>query len=241
MTELSTRVDEVADGIYRISTALPPEFLPGGFSFNQYLIVAAEPLLWHTGPRKLFAGIRAAVARVIDPARLGWVGLSHFEADECGSLNEWLALAPRAQPVCGRVAALVSVEDFADRAPRALADGEVLDLGGKRLRWLDAPHLPHAWECGHAFEESTSTLLCGDLLTQPGVGLPAVTRADILAPSEAFRGEMDYWAHGRDTRPLLEKIAATNPKTLACMHGSAWEGDGAAMLRALADAVEAKR
>jgi flavorubredoxin len=241
MTELSTRVDEVADGIYRISTALPPEFLPGGFSFNQYLIVAAEPLLWHTGPRKLFAGIRAAVARVIDPARLGWVGLSHFEADECGSLNEWLALAPRAQPVCGRVAALVSVEDFADRAPRALADGEVLDLGGKRLRWLDAPHLPHAWECGHAFEESTSTLLCGDLLTQPGVGLPAVTRADILAPSEAFRGEMDYWAHGRDTRPLLEKIAATNPKTLACMHGSAWEGDGAALLRALADAVEARR
>lgn len=239
MSEPSARVDEIADRLYRLSIPLSDAVAPGGFTFNQFLLVADEPLLWHTGPRRMFPLVRAAVARVIDPAALRWVGFSHVEADECGSLNEWLAIAPRARPVCGRIAAMTSVEDLAERPPRALADGEVLDLGGKRLRWLDAPHVPHAWECGHAFEESTRTLLCGDLFTQPGADGPALTRGDVLGPSEAMRGALDYWAHGRDTRALLAKLAATEPGTLACMHGSAWEGDGGALLSELADRLGA--
>ena len=239
MSDPSARVDEIADSLYRLSIPIPGDVAPGGFTFNQFVLAAEEPLLWHTGPRRMFPVVRAAVARVLDPATLRWIGFSHFEADECGSLNEWLAAAPRAQPLCGRIAAMVSVADVADRPPRALADGEVLDLGGKRLRWLDAPHVPHAWECGHAFEESTATLLCGDLFTQPGAEHPPVTRGDVLGPSEEMRRGLEYWAHARDTRALLAKVAATKPRLLACMHGSAWEGDGAALLGALADALEA--
>lgn len=236
-TESGTNVHEVADGIYRINTPLPPSFVPGGFSFNQYLVVDDEPLLFHTGPRRLFPLVSEAVAAVIPVERLRHVGLSHFEADECGSLNEWLATAPQAAPVCGGVAAMVSIGDIADRAPRALADGESLPLGRHTVRWLDTPHLPHAWECGLLFEETTQTLLCGDLFTQPGVGEKPLTESDILAPSEAFRHEMDYFSHSRDARTHLERLAALKPMTLACMHGSAWRGDGAALLLALADSL----
>jgi flavorubredoxin len=233
-----TNVHEIADGIYRINTPLPPSAVPSGFSFNQYLIVADEPLLFHTGPRKLLPLVREAVASVLPPGRLRWIGLSHVEADECGALNDWLAAAPRAEPVCGNVAAMVSIEDLADRPPRALADGETLALGSHRVRWLDAPHLPHAWECGYLVEERTGTLLCGDLFTQPGTGAAPLVESDILGPSEAFRTELDYYSHTRNGRALLERLAATRPSTLACMHGSAWRGDGAALLRALADALE---
>jgi flavorubredoxin len=158
-----TRVDEVADGIYRIST--PVDLVPGGFSFNQYLVVDEEPLLFHTGPRRMFPLVREAVAAVLPVERLRHVGFSHFEADECGSLNEFLAVAPLASPLCGQIAAMVSVNDVADRPPRALADGELLVLGRHRVRWLDTPHVPHAWECGFLFEETSRTLLCGDLFT----------------------------------------------------------------------------
>jgi glyoxylase-like metal-dependent hydrolase (beta-lactamase superfamily II) len=151
-------------------------------------------------------------------------------------LNEWLASAPQSSPLCGTVAAMVSIGDLADRAPRALADGEAISLGNHVVRWLDAPHLPHAWECGFLMEERTSTLLCGDLFTQGGNQLPPVTESDILGPSEAFRHEMDYFSHTKNARLMLEKLASTNPATLACMHGSAWRGDGAALLRALAEA-----
>jgi flavorubredoxin len=236
-TESGTNVHEVADGIYRINTPLPPSFVPGGFSFNQYLVVDEEPLLFHTGPRKLFPVVREAVAAVMPVERLRYVGLSHFEADECGSLNEWLAAAPQAEPLCGGVAAMVSVGDVADRGPRALADGELLSLGRHAVRWLDTPHLPHAWECGFLFEEATRTLLCGDLFTQPGAGAEPLTQSDILAPSEAFRRGMDYFSHSRNARAHLERLAALNPETLACMHGSAWRGDGAALLLALADSL----
>jgi len=228
-----TNVHEVAEGIYRINT---PVALEGGvgFSFNQYLIKDDAPLLFHTGPRRMFALVREAVASVLQPESLRYIGSSHVEADECGSLNEWLAAAPQAVPLCGQVAGMVSISDIADRAPRTLADDEALSLGSHRVRWHDTPHLPHGWECGLLSEESTRTLFCGDLFTQPGAGNPPVTEADILGPSEAFRAQMDYFSHTKNAAAMLERLAATGPTTLACMNGSAWRGDGAILLRALA-------
>jgi len=229
-----TNVHEIADGVYRINT---PVTLPGGggFSFNQYLITDDEPLLFHTGLRRQFPLVREAVASILPPERLRHIAFSHVEADECGALNHWLAAAPGAAPLCGTVAAMVSVEDLADRPPTAMADQETLDLGRHQLRWLDAPHLPHAWECGFLMDETTGTLFCGDLFTQPGADLPALTETDILGPSEAFRHQMDYFSHTTNARMLLESLATARSTTLACMHGSAWQGDGAALLRTLAD------
>lgn len=237
-TQSGTNVHEIADGIYRIST---PVAIGGAgtFSFNQYLVDDDAPLLFHTGPRRMFPLVREAVARVLPVERLRHIAFSHVEADECGALNEWLAAAPDAAPLCGSVAAMVSIADLADRAPRPLADGEALALGRHTVRWLDAPHLPHAWECGFLTEDATATLFCGDLFTQGGDALPPLTESDILGPSEAFRRQMDYFSHTRHARTLLERLAATRPATLACMHGSAWRGDGAALLRALADSLEA--
>jgi flavorubredoxin len=231
-----TNVLEIADGIYRINTPVVIEGA-GGFSFNQYLIVDDEPLLFHTGPRRMFPFVRESVASVLPVEKLRYIALSHVEADECGSLNEWLAVAPQAVPLCGTVAAMVSISDLADRAPRAMADGERLLLGRHSVRWFDTPHLPHAWECGVLTEEHTSTLFCGDLFTQGGANLPPVTESDILGPSEAFRHQMDYFSHTKHAGVLLEKLASTNPGTLACMHGSTWRGDGAQLLRALADSL----
>jgi len=232
--ESGTNVDEVAGGIYRISTPVVIEG-GGGFSFNQYLILDDEPLLFHTGLRKLFPLVREAVQSVLPVEKLRYIGFSHVEADECGSLNEWLAAAPGSVPLCGTVAAMVSVNDLADRPATALADGELLILGEHSVRWFDTPHLPHAWECGFLMEESTRTLLCGDLFTQGGADLPPVTESDILGPSEAFRHAMDYFSHTTKATEMLERLASADPTTLACMHGSAWRGDGAALLRALAD------
>ena len=235
--ESGTNVHEIADGVYRINT---PVALAGagGFSFNQYLIVDDEPLLFHTGPRKMFALVRQAVASVLPVERLRYIGFSHVEADECGSLNEWLATARQSVPLCGAIAAMVSIDDLADRAPRAIADGELLTLGKHAVRWFDTPHLPHAWECGFLMEERTGTLFCGDLFTQPGSDHAPVTESDILGPSEAFRHQLDYFSHSKNAPALLERLASTRPKLLACMHGSAWRGDGAALLRALADAID---
>jgi flavorubredoxin len=233
-----TNVHEIVDGIYRINTPYMFES-GGGFSFNQYLIADDEPLLFHTGPRKMFPLVREAVASVMLVERLRYIAFSHVEADECGSLNEWLSAAPQSVPLCGTVAAIVSISDLADRAPRALADGELLPLGKHFVRWIDTPHLPHAWECGFLTEERTSTLFCGDLFTQGGADLPPLTESDILGPSEAFRHAMDYFSHTKNAREMLERLASTNPATLACMHGSAWRGEGAKLLRALADALSA--
>jgi flavorubredoxin len=230
-----TNVHEIADGIYRINTPVVIEGGPGGFSFNQYLIFDDQPLIFHTGPRKMFPLVREAVASVMPVERLRYIAFSHVEADECGSLNEWLAAAPQSVPLCGTVAAMVSITDLADRPPRALADGETLSLGQSLVRWFDTPHLPHAWECGFLMEERTKTLLCGDLFTQPGAELPPITESDILGPSEAFRHAMDYYSHTKNARGMLERLASAGPTTLACMHGSAWRGDGAGLLRALAD------
>jgi flavorubredoxin len=232
--ESGTNVEEIAADIYRINT---PVTLPngGGFSFNQYLILDEAPLLFHTGLRKLFPLVGEAVTSLLPIDKLRYIGFSHVEADECGSLNDWLAAAPQAVPLCGTVAAMVSVNDLADRTAVGLADGALLPLGRHRVRWLDAPHLPHAWECGYLLEEDTRTLLCGDLFTQGGAHLPPVTASDILGPSEDFRCAMDYFSHTTHAGTLLERLAATGPLTLACMHGSAWQGDGAALLRSLAD------
>jgi flavorubredoxin len=237
-TSSGTNVHEVADGIYRINT---PVVLPdgGGFSFNQYLVDDDQPLLFHTGPRRMFPLVHAAVASVLPIARLRHIAFSHVESDECGSLNEWLAAAPIAAPLCGQIAAMVSIGDLADRAPRALADGERLSLGRHTLRWFDAPHLPHAWECGFLMDEHTRTLFCGDLFTQPGAESPALTESDILGPSEAFRRQLDYFSHTKHVGTLIEKLAATDPRVLACMHGSAWRGDGGRLLRALGDSLVA--
>jgi flavorubredoxin len=229
-----TQVDEIAEGIYRISTPVPPAAMPGGFSFNQYLVVDDEPLLFHTGPRKMFPLVSEAVAAVLPLERLRWISFSHVEADECGSLNDFLARCPLAQPLCGDVAAMVQMHDLADRPPRALRDGEEVVIGRKRLQWIYTPHLPHGWETGFLHEATTGTLLCGDIFTQGGHQTPPLTSADLLGPSEAFRAAMDYFAHGRDEGAHLERLAALAPTTLACMHGSAFQGDGAALLRALA-------
>lgn len=235
-SQSGTNVHEVADGIYRINT--PVVFANGNtFSFNQYLIADDEPLLFHTGPRKMFPLVREAVSSVLPVERIQYISFSHVEADECGSLNEWLAVAPQSIPLCGTIAAMVSIDDLADRSPRALADGEVISLGTRRVRWIDAPHIPHAWDCGFLTEEVTRTLLCGDLFTQGGGDLPPITTSDILGPSEAFRHAMDYFSHTNNARIMLDRLAATEPTTLACMHGSAWSGDGATLLRALADSL----
>jgi flavorubredoxin len=234
-SESRTNIAEIADGIYRINT---PVSIPGSaFNFNQYLIVDDEPMVFHTGQRQLFPLVQEAINHVIPVSRLRYIGLSHFEADECGALNSFLAAAPQAVPVCGQIAAMVSVGDFADRAPRALADSEELPLGRHTVRWFDTPHMPHAWECGLLMESSTRTFFCGDLFTQGGGGDPPLTESDILGPSEAFRKPMDYFAHAPQTGAILERLAREQPTTLACMHGSAWRGDGGALLRALAAAL----
>jgi glyoxylase-like metal-dependent hydrolase (beta-lactamase superfamily II) len=235
--EAGTRVDEISAGIYRLSTPVPPTAMPGGFTFNQYLLLDEEPLLFQTGPRRLFPLTRAAIAHVMPIERLRWIAFSHVESDECGALNDLLAVAPHAAPVCSRVGAAVSVIDLADRPPRALADGETLVLGGKRVTWFDTPHLPHGWDSGLMLEETTRTLLCGDLFTQGGHQPAPITEGDILEPSMRFQKPMDYWAYAPDTRLQIERLAATCPTTLACMHGSAFRGDGADLLRQLADAV----
>ena len=237
-SQSGTNIQEIAANIYRVNT--PIRFPEGqAFSFNQYLIADDEPLVFHTGPRRLFSLISEAIGRVLPLERLRYIGLSHVEADECGALNEFLAAAPRAVPLCGQVAAMVSISDLADRPPRALADGETLALGRHSVRWFDTPHTPHGWECGLMMETGSGTFFCGDLFTQPGSGDLAVTEADILGPSEAFRKPMDYFAHAPNTATILNHLADEKPTTLACMHGSAWRGDGGLLLRELARAVTA--
>jgi flavorubredoxin len=235
-----TNLHEIATGIYRINTPLQ---VPGGpdFNFNQYLVPDDEPLLFHTGPRRMFPLVAEAIARVLPVERLRYVAFSHVEADECGALNDFLAAAPDAVAVCSQVGAMVSVNDIALRPARALADGEVLRTGRHAFKWLDTPHVPHGWDCGFMVELETRTLLCGDLFTQGGSGSVAITEDDILGPSESFRLEMDYYSHTPQTATTLERLAREQPQVLACMHGSAWRGDGASLLRALARSLGTSR
>ena len=230
-------IHEIAPDIYRISIPVPPEMIPGGFSFNQYLIVDERPLLFHTGPKKMFAMICEQIGKVLPVSKLRYIAFSHVEADECGSLADFLAAAPGACPVCSQVAAMTSIRDLVDVEPLAMADGQTLDLGQHKLVWQSTPHLPHGWECGYFFDTTTKTLFCGDLLTQPGMGEQPLVSDDILTLSEAFRHEMDYFSHTRDAPALIEKLAQLRPERLACMHGSAWSGDGAGLLRKLGRAL----
>jgi len=240
--QFGTRIDEIADGIHRISTPIQPgDEFPPGFTFNQFLIVDDEPLLFHTGLRGMFPLLRQAIELVMPIEKLRHVSFGHVEADECGALNEILAVAPDAAPLCGEIAAMTSIGDMADRAPRVLGDGETLSLGSHAVTWLATPHLPHAWECGYLFETMTSNLLCGDLFTQFGADHPPVTEGDILETSEQARGGMDYYAHAPNTGDLLEKLAATKPAILACMHGSAYRGDGALQVLSDPDLEDVRR
>jgi flavorubredoxin len=236
-SQSGTNIQEVADGIFRINTPVSVADGPGKFNFNQYLIVDDAPMVFHTGQRQLFPLVSEAIRAVMPLERLRYVGLSHFEADECGALNSFLAAAPEAVPVCGQIAAMVSINDFAERPPRTLADGEELPLGRHTMRWFDTPHMPHSWDCGLMLDVTTRTFFCGDLFTQGGAGEVALTESDILGPSEAFRKPMDYFAHTPNTAVMLERLAGERPTTLACMHGSAWRGDGARLLRELSTAL----
>ncbi len=233
-----TRIDEIARGIYRISTPVPKNpGMPLGFSFNQFLVLGSAPLLFHTGPKSLFGLVVEAVRTVLPPESLRYIGFSHTEGDESGSLGEWLELAPEAQALCSRIAAMTFANDVGPRPVRAMSDGERLDLGGHQVTWFDAPHVPHGWDCGFLGEVSTKTLLCGDLFTQAGDDNVPLTEGDILGPSEGMRKAVDYFAHAPTTRATLERLAAFEPRVLACMHGSCFAGDGRAVLHDLANVL----
>jgi flavorubredoxin len=233
---METQVDEIAAGVYRLSTYT--DAIAGGFTFNQFLVAGDEALLFHTGPRQLFPLVSAALAKVVPLDRLRWISFGHWEADESGALNEWLDAAPRAELAVGTLGTLISGTDQASRPPRPpLADGEVLDLGGKRLRWLDTPHVPHGWDAGLWFEETTSTLLSGDLGSQTGA-VPALTEGDVVGPASAAEDVFGATCLTAATAPTIRRLAALAPRTLGIMHGASYAGDGAAALHALADDYE---
>jgi flavorubredoxin len=233
-----TRIDEVAAGIYRINTPLAIDAIPGGFNLSQYLIVDEEPMIFHTGWRRWFPFVSEAISKVIPLDQIRHVGYSHFEGDESGAMNAFLDASPQAVPFASLVGLMTSLNDHADRPGRGLADGEEFSTGEKKWQWIDTPHVPHGWDCGVLFDRTSSTLLCGDLFTQPGAKTPAITESEILTASEAMRKPMDYYAHATKTTVTLERLAALNPKTLACQHGSAYRGDGAGLLRQLARILE---
>jgi len=231
---MGTSISEIADGIYRLSTYVPDIAPPAGFVFNQFLVLGDEPLMFHTGLRKMFTLNREAVSRIIPPERLRWIAYGHFEADECGAMNEWLAVAAQAQAAHGQTGCMVSLNDFADRPPRILSDGETIDLGGKRVRFIDTPHTPHGWDAGVLYEESTQTLMCGDLFTQLGDG-PALTSGDVVGPAIAGEDLFQYSGLNPGMGTTIRRLATLAPRTLALMHGPSFAGNGAAALHAPAD------
>jgi flavorubredoxin len=234
---MGTSISEIADGIYRISIFVPDIAPPAGFTFNQFLVLGDEPLLFHTGLRKMFPLVSEAVSRVMPVENLRWITFGHYEADECGAMNEWLAVAPNAQVAHGMTGCLVSLNDMADRSPRVLSNGEVIDTGGKRIRYIDTPHVPHGWDAGVIYEETTGTLFCGDLFTHLGNG-PAVTESDIVGPALAAEDIFYDTSLGPSIAPTVRRLADLAPSTLALMHGSSFAGDTAAALRELASAYD---
>jgi flavorubredoxin len=233
---MQTRIDEIAAGIHRISTFVP-EVTPAGFTFNQFLVRGDDPLLFHTGPRAMFPAVSKAVASILPLDSLRWITFGHVEADECGSMNLWLAAAPRAEVAHNEVGVMVSLNDLADRPPRVWGEGEVIELGGPRVRHIDTPHVPHGWEARVLHEETTGTLLCGDLFTHLGGSAP-LTTSDIVGPAkqaeEVFRASCYTPGSGRTIR----KLAELAPKRLALMHGSSFEGDARRALLDLAEAYD---
>jgi flavorubredoxin len=235
---METQLDEITEGIFRLSTFVP-DIGPTGFTFNQFLIQAEEPLLFHTGPRAMFPSVSEAISRVLPVDSLRWITFGHVEADECGAMNLFLAAAPAAQVAHGALGCMVSLDDLADRPPRPMADGDVLDLGGKRVRHIDTPHVPHGWEARVLFEETTGTLLCGDLFTHLGNG-PALTEGDIVEPAGVAEDVFRASSLHPSTVATVRGLAELNPSTLALMHGSSFAGDGASALQRLADDYETR-
>ena len=227
-----TNITEIAPEVFRISTFFPAF----NIQFCQFLVRGEEPLLFHTGMRGLFPVVKDAVATLIDPEKLRWLGFSHFEADECGALNEWMAVAPNSAPVCSMVGKMVSVDDFIGKdSTKGMADGEVLDTGSHRFRFLTTPHVPHCWEAGFIYEENNGVLFCSDLFHQNGDAEP-LTTGDVVGPARETiidyqKGPLaSYMPYTKDTDGELRRLAALKPKVLAAMHGSAYEGDGAQAL-----------
>ena len=230
---VKTQIDEIADGIFRLST-FAPDLPPSGFTFNQYLIRADEPFLFHCGGRALFPLVSEAAATIVPLETIRWISFGHVESDECGSMNLWLQTAPNAQVVHGAIACMVSLNDLADRPPRALENNETLDIGGKQIRYIDTPHVPHAWESGLIFEETTKTLFTGDLFTQLGDG-PALTDESIVDAAIAAEEGFHAMALTPTTASTIQALGELGAKRLAVMHGSCYQGDCASELNALAD------
>jgi flavorubredoxin len=235
---METKLDEIADGIYRLATFVPEVAPPAGFTFNQFLIAADEPLLFHTGPRGMFPLVAEAVARVVPVESLRWITFGHVESDECGSMNMWLAAASQSQVAHGGLGCEVSLNDMCDRPPRPMADGEVIDLGGKRVRHIDTPHVPHGWEARVLFEETTGTLLCGDLFSHLGGDDVPLTTGDLVEPAMAAEAMFRSSSMAPDTADVMRRLGDLSPTTLAVMHGSSYSGDGAKALYDLAAAYE---
>ena len=229
---METQIDEIAEGIFRLSTFIP-DVPPNGFTFNQYLINADEPFLFHCGGRGLFSTVSKAAATILPLDKIRWISFGHVESDEYGSMNQWLAAAPKAQVVHGAIACMVSLNDLADRPPRALENDEILDLGAKRVRYIDTPHVPHAWESGLVFEETSKTLFTGDLFTQLGSG-PAITDKSIVSNSILAEEAFHAMALTPSTASTIRALKFLNPERLAVMHGSCFKGDCEAELEALA-------
>lgn len=228
-------VDEIAPDIYRISTLT--DRAPGGFTFNQFLVAADEPLLFHLGHRWLFPQVAEAVSKVLPVESLRWLTFGHIEADECGSMNMWLAAAPNSQIAHGKLGCQISLHDLCDRPPRPLEEGEVLDIGGKRLRQISTPHIPHGWEAQVLYEETTNTLLCGDLFTHVGGG-SALTTDDRVEPALAAENMFHATSLGPSTPRTMRVLGDLDPSTLAIMHGRSFQGDGRQALYDLAEGYE---
>jgi flavorubredoxin len=233
-----TSVDEIAPDIFRLST-LVPEIGPSGFTFNQFLLKDDQPLLFHTGHRSMFSSVCEAIETVMPVASLRWICFGHLESDECGSMNEFLGAAPQAQVAHGALGCLVSINEMADRSPLPMSDGDVLEIGAKRVRHIDTPHVPHCWDARVLFEETSGTLLCGDLFTHLGNG-PAITDSDIVGAAMDAEALFRSSSLAPDTSATMRKLADLEPSTLALMHGSSYGGNGSSALYDLAAAYEAQ-
>lgn len=233
---METSVDEIADRIYRLSTFVP-NIGPTGFTFNQFLIAADEPAIFHTGPRGMFPLVSQAVASVLPLERLRWIMFGHLEADECGAMNLFLQAAPNAQVAHTALGCMVSIDDLADRPPVSMAPDSLYDLGGRRVRSIDTPHVPHGWDAHVLYEETTATLLCGDLLSQVGDG-PAITANDLIGAAAQAEDMFGATCLTPQTAPTIRRLAELNPATLAIMHGSSYNGEAGKALHELADDYE---
>ena len=234
---MKTEVAEIADGIFRLSTFVPEIAPPAGFTFNQFLIAAKEPLLFHCGPRGMFGSVCAALSSIIPVEQLRWISFGHVEADECGAMNLWFEAAPQAQVLFNPLGCMVSLNDLADRTPRSVSDDEVLDLGNRRVQIIATPHVPHGWEAQVMYEHTTATLFCGDLFTHFGDG-PALVRSDLVGPAMVAEEAFHATSIGPAVGPTIRRLGQLQPRVLALMHGSSFEGDGAQQLEQLADAYD---